>query len=118
MRPYRMKKPYTFISKSPETLYDILQLRRDGWTFNALSHLYGCDRTTLRYHCRKYQIFPIKTVFVKNSDEVFDPERIVSHIVSELYPKQESVWIVIDGEKINTGRSYKEYLALSPYKRR
>lgn len=105
-----MKKAYTFISKDNSTLLEILQLRRVGFSLDFLAELYDCDRTSLRYQCRKYQIFPQKTIFIKNSDEVFNPKRIANHIILEIYPKEESNWTIIDGEKVNTGKSYADYL--------
>ncbi len=112
-----MRKPRTSISKDKEILLEILDLRRAGWTFVSLAQLYDCDRTSLRYQCRKYQVFPIKKIYIKNSNEVFDPKRIAFHILQEMYPAKVSNWVVVDGEKINTGKSYSEYLAaLSPYK--
>lgn len=114
-----MKKSYNFISKDFNKLLEMLSLRRAGWTFVALADLYNCDRTSLRYQCRKYQVFPDKKIYIKNSKEVFDPRRISHYIIVELYPKKVSNWKVIDGEKINTGKSYADYLAsLSPYKKR
>lgn len=106
---FNMKKTYTLISRDTENLLEMLRLRREGWTFMALAELYHCDRTTLRYQCRKYMIFPLKNVNIKNSNEVFDPKRIAQKIIIEIMPKAESKWIIIDGEKINTGRSYSDY---------
>lgn len=111
------KKPYTFISKDKNKFIEMLTLRRAGWTFVALAELFDCDRTSLRYQCRKYQVFPTKTIFIKNSNEVFNPKRIAKQIVLEIYPKKVSNWVVVDGEKINTGKSYADYLrTVSPYK--
>lgn len=106
------KKHYTFISKDPTILLEILELRRHGFSLDFLADLYDCDRTSLRYQCRKYQIFPHKTVFVRNdkSPEIFNPKRIISQIIMEISPKQNSSWILINGEKINTGKSYADYL--------
>jgi hypothetical protein len=92
-----------------DKLIEALLLRKDGWTFVALAERYDCDRTTLRYQCRKYQIFPTKKTFKKNSNEVFDPKRIAAQIIVELQPNQ-SNWITVNGERINTGRDYKDYL--------
>lgn len=112
-----MRKPRTAISKDPQILFEILNLRLAGWTFVAISELYNCDRTSLRYQCRKYQIFPLKKIYIKNSNEVFDPKRISSFILSQIYPQPVSHWTIIEGEKINVGKSYAEYVAFSPYKR-
>lgn len=116
-----MKKPYTLLSKDIEKLLEMLALRRAGYSFNFLADLYDCDRTTLRYQCRKYQIFPIKQIQIPNSKakEIFNPERIVHDIIITITPKQTSNWIIIDGERINAGKSYAEYLRdNSPYKNR
>lgn len=112
-----MRKTRTSISKDKDTLLEILTLRRAGWTFVSLSELYNCDRTSLRYQCRKYKIFPTKKIYIKNSNEVFDPKRIAVHVLHQLYPIVLSSWTVVDGEKINTGKTYAEYLlSVSPYK--
>ncbi len=114
-----MSKVYIF-SKNPEKLLEMLALRRAGFSFDFLSELYNCDRTTLRYQCRKYQIFPVKTVFIRNdkSPEIYNPKRIIKKIIEELYPERISNWTIVDGERINTGKSYADYLkTLSPYKK-
>lgn len=113
-----VKKSGTFIFIDKNKLLEMLSLRRDGWTFVALAELYDCDRTSLRYQCRKYQIFPIKKIFIKNSNEVFDPKRIAHNIIIEINPVVENPqWKVVDGERINTGKSYADYLkTISPYK--
>lgn len=114
-----MKKAYTFISKNPEELMEIFLLRRAGLSFDFLADLYQCDRTSLRYQCRKYQIFPIKTIFVRNdkSKEIYNPPRIAKDILVEIVPHKVSQWIIIDGERVNAGKSYADYLkSVSPYK--
>lgn len=108
-----------FISKNPTILVEILELRHAGFSFKFIADIYNCDRTSLRYHCRKYQIFPIKTVFIRNdkSSEIFNPERIVSNILITFTPSKESKWFLVDGERINAGKNYKDYIReLSPYK--
>lgn len=114
-----MKKSYTFISKDPNQLLEILSLRRAGISLDFLAELYNCDRTSLRYQCRKYQIFPTKTVFIRNdkSPEIFNPQRIAHQIIITIAPSQPSQWTIINGERVNTGKSYADYLKVSPYKR-
>jgi hypothetical protein len=110
-----MKKSY-FLFQEPTKLFEMLDLRRAGFSFNFLADLYGCDRTSLRYQCRKYQVFPFKTVFIRNdkSSEIFNPNRMVKKIITEINPRETSQWIIIGGEKVNAGKSYADYL--SPYK--
>ncbi len=115
------------IFKDKEKLLEMLSMRRQGFTFSFLARMYKCDRTSLRYQCRKYQIFPEKTVYVRNnqSAEIFNPNKIASRIILKIAPSFRSQWKVIDGERVNLGKSYKEYLkeykqkekALSPYKK-
>jgi hypothetical protein len=115
-----MKKTYTFISKDPTILLEILDLRRAGLSLDFLAELYNCDRTSLRYQCRKYQIFPMKTVFIRNdkSPEIFNPKRIASRVLIAVAPPKASNWTIVDGERINTGKSYADYLKdVSPYKK-
>lgn len=114
-----IKKSGTFVFSDKDKLIEMLALRRSGWTFESLAELYSCDRSSLRYQCRKYQIFPHKTRFHFNphSLEVFDPKRIITSVLIEVYPI-DTQWTIIDGEKINKGKSYAEYLeSLSPYRK-
>lgn len=111
------KKSGEFVFKDRNKLLEMLSLRRQGWTFVSLSELYNCDRTSLRYQCRKYQIFPDKTKFIKNSNEVFSPDKILTSVIITLYPREKKNWTIIDGERVNLGKSYAEYLQeISPYK--
>lgn len=115
-----MKKSYTFISKNPKILLEMLMLRRAGVDTYFLAEQYNCDRDSIRYQCRKYQIFPTKTVFIRNdkSAEIFNPERIARQVLVQIVPPKTSNWVIIDGERVNTGKSYSDYLAsLSPYKK-
>ena len=98
------------IFNDKDKLLNILNLRLAGWTLISIANLYQCDRQSVRYHCRKYQIFPTKTKFTRNSREVFNPQRIVNHILIDIIPRKTSNWVVIDGERINNGRSYADYL--------
>lgn len=104
------KKSGTFIFIDKNKLLEMLSLRQAGWTFVSLAELYNCDRTSLRYQCRKYMIFPPKKVFIKNSNEVFDPKRIAHQIIIQLEPSQVSNWVEVDGERVNTGMNYADYL--------
>ena|ERR1035437_2577282 len=114
-----MKKVFL---QNHDKLLQLLSLRLSGWTFTSLAEFYHCDRSSLRYQCRKYQVFPVKTVYVRNSKEVFNVERILNTVIAEIRPEPAEIrpepvvskWIEIDGERINMGRSYSEYLN-SPY---
>lgn len=47
-----MARPRTTF-KNPETLQEMLRLRRKGWSFTKLGERYNCDHTTIMYHCQK-----------------------------------------------------------------
>lgn len=78
----------------------MLNLRRNGYALTTLSIMYNCDISSIRYQCDKYDIEPL--------DDVYTLERIISQVL----PKQEEPqYKTVGGEKINLGKSYKEYLA-------
>lgn len=47
-----MKKVLT--TKNKQLLEEMLQLRRDGWSYRKLAKKYGLDHTSIMYHCHKY----------------------------------------------------------------
>ena len=107
------RRTYIWISKDPVKLLEMLYLRRAGYSFNFLEQRYGADRKTLSYQCRKYMVFPIKKVYsVPNakSKEIFNPSRIATDVLAEVAPEKVSNWVIVDGERINTGKSYADYL--------
>lgn len=113
------KSTHNIFYRKNDKLLEMLSLRNSGWTFASLAELYKCDRASLRYQCRKYQVFPKKKRFIFNSKEVFNPKRIYIQVISELFPQKVSNWVVVDGERINTGKSYADYLqSISPYKQK
>lgn len=111
------RRPYSNIAKNPEKLIEMLMLRRLGFSTYFLANLYGCDRETLRYHCRKYQIFPQKTKFISNSPDIFNPKRIATQVIIKIIPETVSNWVSLDGERVNIGKSYADYLKAEKLKR-
>ena len=83
-----------------ENLYRALNLRRIGWSFSSIATHYGCDRTTVENQCAKYGIVP------GDVDVVYSIETIIRDTMPEPPGSQ---WVVIGGERINRGRSYKDY---------
>lgn len=115
----KINNPIPKIFKDSNKLLEMLMLRKTGFSFNFLAYFYKCDRTSLRYQCRKYQVFPSKKKYIRNdkSSDIFNPNRIANMIIMEIAPEKVSNWIVIDGERINTGKNYSDYLkSNSPYK--
>lgn len=103
------RKVNTTPFKDRNSLNKLVNLRIFGFSRNSLAILFNVDKTALTYHFKKYGI-AMDNVRRNKQSEVYDVPRIVSHIV--LIPP--SVWVEIDGERINQGRSYAEYLTLSP----
>src|SRR5260221_11247967 len=90
----------TFIQKNK--LYAMLNLRLNGLAMSSLALLFGVDRSSIAYQCEKYQIGP-------QDDSIYTIERIISQII----PKQNIQYKIVNGEKINLGKSYKDYLISS-----
>lgn len=82
-----------------DKLTQMLNLRINGFATTSLSVIFGVNRSSIENQCDKYWVKPL--------DEVITIERIVSNV---LPPPKKSHWIVVDGERINQGKSYREYL--------
>lgn len=94
-----MEKGNKKIFLDKQKLYTMVNLRQVGLATTSLSVIYGVNRSSIENQCDKYDIHPV--------GETFTIERIVGEVLPQ--PK-ESSWMVIDGEKINQGKTYKEYL--------
>jgi hypothetical protein len=81
-----------------EKLYLLVNLRRTGHTYKSIALFFNCDYSSVKFQCRKYHIEPL--------DEVYGVQAILESIP---LPRQHEVR-EIDGERINVGRSYKDYL--------
>lgn len=68
-------KPFVF--KDANKLYEMAMLRRAGWAISNLSELFNCDRTSLRFQCRKYVIIPIP-------DVQFEMKRVVRNTLASM----------------------------------
>lgn len=86
-----------FLNK--QKLWEMLNLRMNGYAISTLAIIYHCDMKAIRYQCDKYKITP-------PDNELYAVERIVSKTIS----KSIGNWKFINGERINIGKSYKEYL--------
>lgn len=101
-----MRKNDKKIFLDKPTLYRMLNLRKTGLTVTTLAFMFNCDYSSIRAQCDKYGIVP--------HDEIYGIERIIAQIIP-LY-LQETRYKVVNGEKINLGRSYAEYMAISGIK--
>ena len=55
-------------------LYEMLQLRRIGFSYNILSLMFDVDRTSLSYQCDRYQIKPTEVYNFKGIVSKFLPK--------------------------------------------
>lgn len=106
-----MRKNDKAIFKDKDKLTIMLNLRLNGYTVDSLALLYKCDKKAIKYQCRKYDIAPV--------GQVCGIEKLIHLILPKVVEpifRPPSHWMVIDGERINMGRPYKEYF-LFPYKK-
>ncbi len=78
----------------------MLSLRVGGWSFTSIAFLFACDRKSVEKQCKKYDAKP--------EDKVYTIERITIHTIK---PILEDKWIERNGEKVNKGMNYEDYLS-------
>lgn len=76
-----------FLSKPK--LYEMLNLRRNGFSYNILSYIFEVDRTSLAYQCDRYNIKPL---------EVYNFKGIVAHFLPRPEPPK---WKIVNGERFH-----------------
>lgn len=77
----------------------MLNLRIIGLSQASLGALFGVDKTSIRHHLTKYHL--------PKPEQVYSLERIIS----DCLPKPvAATYKVVNGERINLGRDYKDYL--------
>ena len=68
-------------------LTEMLNLRRNGFSYNILAVMFGVDRTSLSFHCDRYEIKPEEVINFKG-------------IVSTFLPKPEAPkWKIVNGDR-------------------
>lgn len=78
--------------RHPEVLQAMLYLRLSGWPLKELAFIFDCEHTSIRKACIRSGLNP----------EV--------RILPRPQIKMQRVIIDFDGERLNPGKSYKEYL--------
>lgn len=81
----------------------MLSLRVQGYSMRFLAALFGCDRKAIRYQCVRFGVYPL-------TNDVF--YKVIVADSFDLNPtlQEESKWNYVDGEKVNRGKSYADYL--------
>lgn len=94
-----MVKGNTKLFLDKPKLYQMVNLRINGLSYVSLAEIFGCDWTSIKYLCHLYYIKPQTQVFG------------ISNIITQIIPKPEALtYKIVNGEKINLGKSYKEYV--------
>lgn len=84
-----------------QALYVAINLRRIGWSSASIALIFGCDRTSVEHQMRKFGIIP-------ETEVVYSIEKLLAQMVPE---PPRSRWFLVNGERVNAGRSYKDYFA-------
>lgn len=89
-----MKRKGNYVTKLDRKNIDfLLNLRLIGWSYTSLSSFFGIDKKGIKYQCERYGIFHDgRGIQIPNLKE------------------KETRWSYSDGEKINKGKSYSEYI--------
>lgn len=83
----------------------MLNLRLQGFSMDSLSLVFGCDKKAIRYQLKKYGTIPWEPVV-----NPFDANKKLMEDKLKGKIEEDSRWKIVDGEKINRGKSYAEYL--------
>lgn len=89
----------TKIFQDKDKLLEMLNLRIDGCSISFLAAYYHCDKSSIRFQCDKYNVEP-------SDEKVYAVDRILV----QTFPKVVGYWKEVNGERVNVGKSYKEYL--------
>ena len=93
-----------FLDKS--RLYMMVNLRINGFALTTLAKIFGCDVSSIRHQCKKYEIYPV--------EDTYNMERIAYEVI--INTKMGNIeWESMYGHKISKGKTYEEYLALAGY---
>lgn len=98
------------LQRDRENLYLLVNFRIAGFGINLLATLFHCDKGTIRYECRKYDMG-------YHEHPIYSMREVVATMKNETIPRSTREWVVEDGERINRGHSYADYIKnLSPVK--
>lgn len=83
---------YARVFKNPVVLKEMIILRLQGWPLKELAFKYGCEHTSVRKACIRNGL-PNEVPLLPRPIIIFRP-----------------VYRDFDGERVNLGKSYREYL--------
>ncbi len=83
-------------------------LRRQGFSVNYLSSVFHCDKKAIRHQLKKYGVQRWEPVVSPYEGTKLCIKEGLKNLLAE-----ENKWEIKDGERVNKGRSYAEYLKVS-----
>lgn len=83
-----------------ERLYLLLNFREKGYAKKSLALIFHCDKKAITYQCQKYSIDP-------KGKNLISIAPIITQII-----ERNSRWRLLDGEMVNKGMMYKDYIKL------
>lgn len=88
------------LSGNSKAIREMLALRACGWTISSLSIHFGKDRTSIRHHLVKYNIYPLTQEVRVKIERPLPPPRVQKQLLKYDF----------DDEPINPGLTYREYV--------
>lgn len=78
----------------------LINLRLFGYSVDSLAMVFHCDKKAVRNQCDRFFILPEREIFSINKE------------MGRIFKQQPEGrnWKVLDGEKVNMGHSYADYL--------
>lgn len=105
-----MRDTYTKVFRDYNLLTEMLSLRAVGSSYMALGEKYGVDHSSIVYQCQKHGVIASMTqeIIVMKTE----PKERMVHVFKPA-PLIDGVWAKDEnGEKINVGRTYEEYIKI------
>lgn len=94
--------------KKPEYLNQMLLLRKAGWTYKNLALLFKCDFSSIYHQCQKYNVRPVVHITITPNIIGIISQTEIRYLIPI---KKDPQWYYDQfGEKINTGKSYQDYV--------
>lgn len=88
---------------------ELLQLRREGWTFQKLAARYDRNHTTVRFQCRKHNVKPMVSFPFRTASSYAFIKRVRQRRPDTRKPILADKYIDLMDEAIGPSKSYREY---------
>ena len=96
-----MEKTYVKLFRDEKVLQEMLELVKQGHSYAFLSRKFECDRSSILYQARKHKIERLVKIVNPKSPKSY-PQDGRTFKLKDYY--------VENGEKINKGKTYAEYV--------